>query len=122
MSGDVFESAIDDDDWEDLPGENSRGSGVDDGLSFSRVESPQILTSQQSLITTMLRQNNLAAAPQNAASKSTPALKRPRTSSPQGPSGFKKTSVTMCWAILEASILSVAIDSIHFEPEATEVT
>ncbi|KFY04521.1 hypothetical protein O988_00720, partial [Pseudogymnoascus sp. VKM F-3808] len=95
MSDDVFEtdddideSAIDDDessDWEDSMEESGKSS-IDDKLSFPRVESRRNLTPRRSLITTMLHQNDRAAALQSAASKSTPALQRSRTSSPQGPS------------------------------------
>ncbi|OBT85993.1 hypothetical protein VE02_06368 [Pseudogymnoascus sp. 03VT05] len=96
MSDDVFEtddddideSAIDDDessDWEDSMEESGKSS-IDDKLSFPRVESRRNLTSRRSLITTMLHQNDRAAALQSAASKSTSALHRSRTSTPQGPS------------------------------------
>ena len=96
MSDDVFEtddddideSAIDDDessDWEDSMEESGKSS-VDDKLSFPRVDSRRNLTSRRSLITTMLHQNDRAAALRNAASKSTPHFQRSRTSSPQGPS------------------------------------
>ncbi|KAL5350944.1 hypothetical protein ACLOAV_004517 [Pseudogymnoascus australis] len=82
---DTNESAFDDDessDWEDSMEECS----VDDKLSFPRVESRCDLTSRRSLITTMLHQNDRAAALQSAASKSTSALQRSRTSTPQEPS------------------------------------
>ncbi|KFY67211.1 hypothetical protein V496_01690 [Pseudogymnoascus sp. VKM F-4515 (FW-2607)] len=85
---DIDESAIDDDessDWEDSM-EDSGKSSVDDKLSFLRIESRRSLTSRRSLITTMLHQNDRAAALQSAASKSTSALHRSRTSMPQGPS------------------------------------
>ncbi|KAL5344760.1 hypothetical protein ACLOAV_010157 [Pseudogymnoascus australis] len=95
MSGDEFEtnvgideSAIDDDessDWEDSMEESGKSS-VDDKLSFPRVESRRNLTSRRSLITTMLHQNDRAAALQSAASKSDQALQRSRTFSTQGPS------------------------------------
>lgn len=95
MSDEVFESddevdesAIDDDDssdWEDSM-EDSGKSSVDEKLSFPRVDSRKNLTSRRSLITTMLHQNDRAAALERAASRSTPALQRSRTSSPQGPS------------------------------------
>ncbi|KAL5344791.1 hypothetical protein ACLOAV_010188 [Pseudogymnoascus australis] len=71
ISDDVFEtdngigeSAINDDDssdWEDSM-EESENSGVDDKLSFSRVEPRRNLTSRQSLITTMLHQDDSDAA------------------------------------------------------------
>ncbi len=85
---DVDESAIDDDDsseWEDSMEESGRSS-LDDKLSFPRVDSRPNLTSRRSLITTMIHQGDRATAMQRAASKSTPALHRSRTSSPQGPS------------------------------------
>ncbi|KFX88699.1 hypothetical protein V490_07463 [Pseudogymnoascus sp. VKM F-3557] len=84
----IDESAIDDDessDWEDSMEESGKSS-TDYKLSFPRVESRRNLTSRRSLITTMIHQNDGAAALQSAASKSTPALQRSRTSSPQGPS------------------------------------
>ncbi|OBT60342.1 hypothetical protein VE03_10243 [Pseudogymnoascus sp. 23342-1-I1] len=82
MSDDVFEtdddideSAIDDEessDWEDCMEESGKSS-INDNLSFPRVESCRNLTS-------------VALQLQSAASKSTSALQRSRTSSPQGPS------------------------------------
>jgi hypothetical protein len=84
----IDESAIDDDessDWEDSMEESGKSS-VDDKLSFLRVESRRNLTPRRSLITTMLHQNDRAAALQSAASKSTPELQRSRTSSLEGPS------------------------------------
>jgi hypothetical protein len=84
----IEESAIDDDessDWEDSM-EESEDSGIDDRLSFSRVEPCRNLTSRQSLITTMLHQDDRAAALQSAALRPTSALQRSRTSQPRGPS------------------------------------
>jgi hypothetical protein len=97
MDDDVFEtdedeideSAIDDDDdssdWEDSIEESGKSS-IDEKTFFQRVDSRPNLTSRRSLITTMLHQNERAAALANEASKSTPAMQRSRTSSPQGPS------------------------------------
>ncbi|PQE25416.1 DUF1752 domain containing protein [Rutstroemia sp. NJR-2017a BBW] len=51
----------------------------------SLTNKPQ-LTSRRSLITTMLHQNDRAQALATAASRSTPALRRSRNSSPNGPS------------------------------------
>ncbi|RFU29941.1 hypothetical protein B7463_g6382, partial [Scytalidium lignicola] len=87
----VDESAIDDDDdsseWEDSVEESGRSS-IDDKTFFQRVDSQVHLPSRRSLLTTMLhqsdRKNALAAAA--GASRSTPALRRSRNSSPHGPS------------------------------------
>ena len=85
----IDESAIDDDDdssdWEDSIEESGKSS-IDEKTFFQRVDSRPNLTSRRSLITTMLHQNDRAAALANEASKSTPAMQRSRTSSPQGPS------------------------------------
>jgi hypothetical protein len=86
---DIDESAIDDDDdssdWEDSV-EDSGNASIDEKTFFQRVDSRPNLISRRSLITTMLHQNDRATALANAASKSTPALQRSRTSSPNGPS------------------------------------
>jgi hypothetical protein len=87
----IDESAIDDDDdssdWEDSV-EDSGDASIDEKTFFQRVDSRPNLTSRRSLITTMLHQNDRANALANAAaaSRSTPALQRSRTSSPNGPS------------------------------------
>lgn len=82
---DVDKSAIEDDDdssdWEDSVEE--RGS-IDDKSFFKRVDSRAHLTTRRSLITTMLHQNDRATALAAAASRSTPALQRSRTTSPNG--------------------------------------
>ncbi|KAI9781752.1 MAG: hypothetical protein M1839_005745 [Geoglossum umbratile] len=83
----VSESAIDDDDssdWEDSVTESGQSS-VDEKEMFQRVDSRPTLTSRRSLLSTLLHQPERAAALQNAASRSTPAM-RSRTSSPNGPS------------------------------------
>jgi len=86
---DVDESAIDDDDdssdWEDSV-EDSGNASIDEKTFFQRVDSRPQLTSRRSLITTMLHQNDRAQALATAASRSTPALRRSRNSSPNGPS------------------------------------
>ncbi|KAM0131904.1 hypothetical protein ACHAP3_006646 [Botrytis cinerea] len=86
---DVDESAIDDDDdssdWEDSV-EDSGNASIDDKTFFQRVDSRPQLTSRRSLITTMLHQNDRAQALATEASRSTPALRRSRNSSPSGPS------------------------------------
>lgn len=85
----IDESAIDDDDdssdWEDSVEESGKSS-IDEKTFFQRVDSRPNLTSRRSLITTMLHQNDRATALANAASKSTPAMQRSRTTSPNGPS------------------------------------
>ena len=86
---DASESAIDDDDddseWEDSPMESGESSIIDKPL-FQRVDSRPNLTSRRSLLTTLMHQSDRAVALQNIASQSTPALRRSRTSSPNGPS------------------------------------
>ncbi|TVY36775.1 Uncharacterized protein LCER1_G009362 [Lachnellula cervina] len=89
---DIDESAIDDDDdssdWEDSV-EGSGNASIDERTFFQRVDSKANLTSRRSLITTMLHQNDRANALAQAAattSRSTPALQRSRTTSPNGPS------------------------------------
>ncbi|KAI9645102.1 hypothetical protein NHQ30_005836 [Ciborinia camelliae] len=86
---DVDESAIDDDDdssdWEDSV-EDSGNASIDDRTFFQRVDSRPHLASRRSLITTMLHQNDRAQALATEASRSTPALRRSRNSSPNGPS------------------------------------
>jgi hypothetical protein len=85
----IDESAIDDDDdsseWEDSV-EDSGNASIDEKTFFQRVDSRPNLTSRRSLITTMLHQNDRANALATQASKSTPALQRSRTTSPNGPS------------------------------------
>ncbi|KAL1624319.1 hypothetical protein SLS56_007858 [Neofusicoccum ribis] len=84
----VSESAIEDDDedqWEDSDDE-SGPSSVNEKVSFQRVDSKPNLTSRRSLLTTLMHEGDRAQALQNAASRSTPALRRSRTSSPNGPS------------------------------------
>lgn len=85
----IDESAIDDDDdssdWEDSV-EDSGNVSIDEKTFFQRVDSKPNLTSRRSLITTMLHQNDRATALATQASRSTPALQRSRTTSPNGPS------------------------------------
>ena len=85
---DVSESAIedeDDSDWEDSASESGAMSPSDKNL-FQRVDSRPNLTSRRSLLTTLIHQPDRAAALAQMATKSTPALHRSRTSSPNGPS------------------------------------
>jgi len=84
------ESVIDDDDedssdWEDEMGDDDRLE-VDDRQLFQRVDSRPNLTSHRSLLTSLMHEGDRAKALQNAASRSTPAIRRSRASSPNGPS------------------------------------
>ncbi|CAK3895073.1 Hypothetical predicted protein [Lecanosticta acicola] len=86
---DVSESAIEDDDdssdWEDSDDQSGPSSVVDREL-FQRVDSKPNLTSRRSLLTTLMTEPERARALQNAASRSTPAIRRSRNSTPNGPS------------------------------------
>jgi hypothetical protein len=88
----VDESAIeeedsDDEGWEDDE-ENEEGGppAVADRPMFPRVDSKPDLTSRRSLLTTAIHQGDRATALQNAASQSSPAIRRSRNSRPNGPS------------------------------------
>ena len=86
----VSESAIEDDDdtseWEDSDDVQSGPSSVNEQALFQRVDSRPNLTSRRSLLTTLMHEPDRAKALQNAASRSTPAIRRSRTSTPNGPS------------------------------------
>ncbi|TKA67608.1 hypothetical protein B0A55_09784 [Friedmanniomyces simplex] len=85
----ISESAIEDDDdssdWEDSD-DQSGPSSVNEHPMFQRVDSRPNLTSRRSLLTTLMHEPDRAKALQNAASRSTPALRRSRSSTPNGPS------------------------------------
>jgi hypothetical protein len=91
---DVDESAIeeedsDDEEWEDdEENEESHAPSVAERERpmFSRVDSKPDLTSRRSLLTTAIHQGDRAMALQNAASASSPAIRRSRNSRPNGPS------------------------------------
>lgn len=70
-------------DWEDDGSEN--GEPEDDKQLFKRIDSKPNLVSRRSLLTTMMNETDRAAAFQNMAVQSTPALRRSRRSSPNGP-------------------------------------
>lgn len=86
---DVSESAIEDDDdssdWEDSD-DHSGPSSVNENALFQRVDSRPNLTSRRSLLTTMMHEPDRARALQNAASKSTSAIRRSNRGTPNGPS------------------------------------
>lgn len=83
---DESESAIEDDEWEEYEDDPSGASSVNEKELFQRIDSRPNLTSRRSLLTTALTEKDRAAALQNAASRSTPAIRRSRLSSPNGPS------------------------------------
>ena len=74
----------DDDNWED--DDNSGPSSVNDKINFPRVDSRPNLTSHRSLLTSLMHEGDRAQALQNQASRSTPQIRRSRTSTPNGPS------------------------------------
>ena len=85
---DISESAIEDEDdseWEDSASESGAMSPSDKNM-FQRVDSRPNLTSRRSLLTTLIHQPDRAAALAQLATKSTTAVHRSRTSSPNGPS------------------------------------
>jgi len=84
------ESAIEEDDseddWEDEDVDESGPSSVAERPLFSRVDSKPDLTSHRSLLTTALHQGDRALALQKEASRASPAIRRSRSSTPNGPS------------------------------------
>jgi hypothetical protein len=75
-----------DGDWVDDEEEQNTPASVDEREMFKRVDSKPNLTSRRSLLTSMMHQDDRAQAMQNAASRSSPVIRRSRTSSPNGPS------------------------------------
>ncbi|KAL1610780.1 hypothetical protein SLS60_002451 [Paraconiothyrium brasiliense] len=81
----AIEEEDSDGEWED-DNDDSAVASVDERPMFQRVDSKPNLVSRRSLLTTMMHQGDRAQALQNAASRSTPAIRRSRTSTPNGPS------------------------------------
>lgn len=81
----AIEEEDSDGEWED-DNEESGQNSVEDRSLFQRVDSKPNLVSRRSLLTTMMHQGDRAQALQNAASRSTPAIRRSRTTTPNGPS------------------------------------
>ena len=81
----AIEEEDSEDDWED-DNDDSAVASVDERPMFQRVDSKPNLVSRRSLLTTMMHQGDRAQALQNAASRSTPAIRRSRTTTPNGPS------------------------------------
>ncbi|KAF2732545.1 DUF1752-domain-containing protein [Polyplosphaeria fusca] len=84
-SDNAIEEEDSEDEWED-DNDDSGPSSVNEKEMFHKVDSRPNLTSRRSLLTTALHQGDRAQALQNAASRSTPAIRRSRTSTPNGPS------------------------------------
>ena len=92
-SDDEDESAIDDDseeeedddEWEDDASESAENPANDKPL-FQRVDSQPNLVSRRSILTAELHQLDRAANFANMASKSTPMIRRTKTSTSSGPS------------------------------------
>ena len=82
---DTSESAIDDDEWEDSNSDAGKSPPVEKTM-FQRVESQANLTSRRSMLTMALHEPQRGSALANTNFKSSPALRRSRTSSPNGPS------------------------------------
>lgn len=88
---DGYENVIEDDededssDWEDDAGESGNSSMDEKGL-FRRVDSRPNIASRRSMLTTMMHEPDRAKALASAASWSSPALRRSRQTSPNGPS------------------------------------
>ena len=85
---DAIDSAIeeeDEGDWEDSNSDDGKPTVVDKTL-FKRVDSRPNLVSRRSMLTTALHEPERAAALANAASRSSPAIRRTGRQSPQGPS------------------------------------
>jgi hypothetical protein len=80
----IEEEDTDEDDWED--DDNSGPSSMAEKDMFQRVDSKPNLKPTRSLLTTMMHEKDRMQALQNAASRSQPAIRRSRTTSPNGPS------------------------------------
>jgi hypothetical protein len=83
-TSEVSESAIDESDWEDS--DEPEESSVDDTALFKRVDSQANLVSRRSMLTMQLHEPDQKPGLANIASRSSPALRRSRRSSPNGPS------------------------------------
>lgn len=82
---DDSEEEEDDDDWEDDASEGAENTANDKPL-FQRVDSQPNLVSRRSVLTAELNQLDRAATFANLASKSTPVIRRTKTSTSSGPS------------------------------------
>jgi hypothetical protein len=86
----ISESAIDDDDdssdWEDSDDASGPSSVNERETLFQRVDSQANLTSRRSMLTTLMHEPDRAKAMANEASRSVPAFRRSRNTTPNGPS------------------------------------
>ena len=83
---DSEEEEDDDEDWEDDASESN--DNTTNTTYFQRVDSKPNLVSRRSLLTTLMNEGDRAAAFQNMASRSTPALRRSRSSKGSPPAGL----------------------------------
>ncbi|KAL1649461.1 hypothetical protein SLS58_001516 [Diplodia intermedia] len=120
----VSDNAIEEDDesqWEDSDDE-SGPSSVNDKVSFQRVDSKPNLTSRRSLLTTLMHEGDRAQALQNAASRSTPALRRSRTTSPNGPSmGASPNTHTLRYQPAQPAQPAPPAQPVQPEPEVQQI-
>ncbi|KAF2117421.1 hypothetical protein BDV96DRAFT_598322 [Lophiotrema nucula] len=84
-SDNAIEEDDSEDDWED-DNEDSGPSSLTEREMFHKVDSKPNLVSRRSLLTTLMHEKDRASALQNEASRSTPAIRRSRTTPPNGPS------------------------------------
>lgn len=83
----AIEEEEEDSDWEDDNDEQSGPASFSEKeIRFPRIDSKPNLTSHRSILSSMLHETDRAKALQNAASRSTPAIRRSRTATPNGPS------------------------------------
>jgi hypothetical protein len=85
---DAIEDEDSDEEWEDEDADNDNSGPTSEPEKelFHRVDSRPNLTSRRSLLTSLMHEGDRAKALQNAASRSSPAIRRSRTSTPNGPS------------------------------------
>jgi hypothetical protein len=119
---DVDESAIEEEDsdeeWEDDDNEESGPPSVAEHRpQFPRVDSQANLTSRRSLLTTALHHGDRASALQNAASRSSPAIRRSRTHTPNGPSAsssaHKDSGLMMLEQVSRPKPIIMATSNVH---------
>lgn len=100
----ISESAIEDEDSEWESSSESMHSSYDENGMFKRVDSRPQLTSRRSLLSTMLHEPDRAVALANAASKSTPVLrKRPSPPLPQYDTPARSAAIPQSKPIMAAA-------------------
>ncbi|KAH7119694.1 hypothetical protein B0J11DRAFT_66410 [Dendryphion nanum] len=83
----AIEEEEEDSDWEDDTEDPSGPASFSEKeIRFPRIDSKPNLTSHRSILSSMLHEGDRAKALQNIASRSTPAIRRSRTTTPNGPS------------------------------------